>query len=224
MGGGAAAGGDEHQHKARNRTDRNEQGTTSGRATTPAKQKHGVAHRTRSGGWPVPPGQDKGVAHHMRSGGWPVRPGQENTTDHQQWTTPAVRRRIQQHTNKTSRASSRLQHHKPGWRTTRAREAGPSVPARKTPQTTNTRPRRPYGGGHNSTQTKQAEHPAGYNTTNRNPNTPTQHAPPIGGPHTSTARPNRGGGTHQHSTNPGHAHTTGNRHPTTPAVRRRRQQ
>ena len=265
------------------------------------------------------------MAHHTRSGGRPVRPGQENTTHHQQPTTPAVRRRIQQHTNKTSRAFSRLQHHKPGWRTTRAREAGPSVPARKTPQTTNSRPRnktsrassrlqhhepkpehadtarptnwgathkhgtpkqgggartstaptpakptkhnrnhnppngrrqhkpntttaagghqhssrskrgdmdqhstphhegdhkptqhappggeartstaptparqtpqttntrqrRLYGGGDNSEPTKPAGHPAGYNTMNGHPNTPTQHAPPRGGPRTNTAQ------------------------------------
>ena len=111
-----------------------------------------------------------------------------------------------------------------GWRTTRTREAGPSVPARKTPQTGNTRQRRPYGGGDNNTPTKHAEHPAGYNTTNQNPNTPTQQAPSRGGPRTSTARPNKGGGAHQHSTDPSHAHTTGNKHPTTPAVGRRRQQ
>ena len=97
------------------------------------------------------------------------------------------------------------------------------TPARQTPQTTNTRQRRLYSGGGNSKPTKQAEHPAGYNTTKQNPNTPTQHAPPRGGPRTNTARPNRGGGTHQHNTNPGQANTTDNQHPTTPAVRRRRQ-
>ena len=53
------------------------------------------------------------MAHHTRSGGRPVRPGQENTTDRQQPTTPAVRRWKQRHTNKTSRASNRLQHHEP---------------------------------------------------------------------------------------------------------------
>ena len=152
----------------------------------------------RSGRRPVRPGHDKGVAHHTHWGGRPVRPGQENTTDHQHPTTPAVRRRIQQHTNKTSGASSRLQHHEPGWRTTRAREAGPSVLARKTPQTTNTRHCRPYGGGYNSTPTKLAEHPAGYNTTNRG-----------GAPHAlgRPARPSRPGKHHRQPT-PDHAGRT----------------
>ena len=45
-------------------------------------------------------------------------------------------------------------------------------------------------------------HQAGYNTTNENPNTPTQHAPPRGGRRTDTARPNTGGGTQEHNTNP----------------------
>ena len=52
-GGGTAAGCDKHQRKARKRTHKSEQGNTSGRPTTTAKQKHGVAHRTRSGGQPV---------------------------------------------------------------------------------------------------------------------------------------------------------------------------
>ena len=57
------------------------QGNTSGRATTPAKQKHRVAHGTRSRGWPVRPGQETGVTDHTRSGDQPVRRGQANTTD-----------------------------------------------------------------------------------------------------------------------------------------------
>ena len=68
-----------------------EQGNTSGRATTPAKQGHGVAHHTNSGGRPVRPGQDKRVAHHTRSGGRPVRPSQANGTDTQHPTTPFIR-------------------------------------------------------------------------------------------------------------------------------------
>ena len=88
-----------------------------------------------------------------------------------------------------------------GWRTTCAREAGPSVPARRTPETTNAQQRRPYGGGDNSTPTKQAEHPAGYNTTKRNPSTRTQHAPPRGGGANKHGTPQQGGGgTHKHST------------------------
>ena len=331
-------------------------------------------HRTRSGGRPVRPGQDKGVAHHTRSGGRPVRPGQENTRDRQHPTTPAVRRRRQQHTNKTSRASSRLQHHeqKPehadtagptkggathkhgtlqqrgghaptqhrprprkhhrqptpdnagrtATETTANQQNKPSIqpattprtetrtrrhsrphqggghaqtghapirrgggthkhstnpsqaknttttttqptgddnpnqtppsrqggtntahpskrggthqqsgphqegghnptqqappgggartstaptPARQTTQTTNTRQCRPYGGGDNSEPTKPAGHPAGYNTTNRNPNTQTPHSPPRGGSRTNTTRPKRGGGGHapaQHQPRP----------------------
>ena len=244
--GGTAASGDEDQRMARNHADTSEQGNTSGRATTPAKQQHGVARRTRTGGRPVLPGQDKGVPHHTRSGGRPVRPGQDNTTDQQHPTTPAVQRQRQQHTKKTGRASIRLQHHeaKPEHADTAcptmggathkhgtpqqgggARTSTAPAPARQTQQTTNIRQRRPYGGGDNSKPTKQAEHPAGYNTTNRNPNSPTQHAPPRGGPRTNTARPNRGGGgTDQHSTSPGQTNTTDNQHPTTPAVWRRRQQ
>ena len=42
-----------------------------------------------------------------------TNPGQANTTDNQHSTTPAVRRRRQQRTNKTSRASSPLQHKEP---------------------------------------------------------------------------------------------------------------
>ena len=244
-----------------------EQGKTSGRATTAAKRKHGVAHPTAREAGPSDQARTK------------------------------------------------------GWRTTSAREASPSEPARKTPKTTNSRQRRPYGGGDNNEPTKQAEHRAVYNTTNQKPKqadttgptkgggthkhgtpqqgggsnqqstnpgqannttatathptgddnpsqpppprragtnaarpgkrgathqhntlqheghkptpqvppwgvgTPTQHTPPWGGPRKNTARPNRGGGgTHQHSTNPGQANTTDNQHRTTPDVRRQRQQ
>ena len=178
-----------------------------------------------------------------------------------------------------------------------ARTSTAPTPARQTTQTTHTRQRRPYGGRDNSEPTKPARHPAGYNTTNRNPNTPTEHSPPRGGgthqhdtpqqgggartgtaptpakptrqpqpqptrqmtttqtkhhhrsrrpptqdaparggSRTETARstnggatqkhgtPQQRGGTHQQSTNPGQANTTDHRHPTTPAVRRRRQQ
>ena len=111
-----------------------------------------------------------------------------------------------------------------GWRTRRAWEADPSAAARQTPQTTDTRERRPYSGGDNGKPTKQAEQRAGYDTTNRNPKKPTRHASPRGGPRTNTARPNKGGDrAPAQSTNPGQANTTGNQHPTTPAVRRRRQ-
>ena len=75
-----------------------------------------------------------------------------------------------------------------------ARTSTAPTPARQKPQTTNSRQRRPYGGRDNSKPTKQAEHRAGYNTTNQNLKTPTQHAPPRGGPRTNTARPNREGG------------------------------
>ena len=74
-----------------------------------------------------------------------------------------------------------------------ARTSTAPTPARQTPQTNNTRQRRPYGGGDNRKPTKQAEHRAGYNTTNRNPNTPTQHAPLRGG-HTQTRHVPTGGG------------------------------
>ena len=67
------------------------------------------------------------------------------------------------------------------------------TPATQTPQATNTRLRRPYGGGDNSEPTKQAEHPAGYNTTNQNQNTATQQANPMGGTH-KHGTPQQGGG------------------------------
>ena len=51
----------------------------------------------------------RGGSTHQQS----TNPGQANTTDNQHPTTPAVLRRRQQRTNKTSRASSRLQHHEP---------------------------------------------------------------------------------------------------------------
>ena len=76
------------------------------------------------------------------------------------------------------------QHAPPGGE---ARTSTEPTPARQTPQTTNTRQRRPHGGGDNSEPTKPAGHRAGYNTTNRHPNTLTQHSPPRGGPGTNTA-------------------------------------
>ena len=74
-----------------------------------------------------------------------------------------------------------------------ARTSTAPAPAGQKPQTTSIQQRRPYCGGNNGEPTKQAEHSAGYNTTNRNPNTPTQHAPPRGGPCTNTAPRTRGG-------------------------------
>ena len=116
------------------------------------------------------------------------------------------------HTARTPEAGPSDPARTTGWRTTRAPEAGPSVLARQIPHTTNTQQRRPYGGGDNREPTKQAEHRAGSNTTNQNPNTLTQHTP------------KKEEGTHQHSTNPGRANITDNQRPTTPAVRRQRQQ
>ena len=97
------------------------------------------------------------------------------------------------------------QHAPPGGR---ARTSTAPTPARQTPQTTNTRQCRPYGGEDKSEPSKPAGHPAGYNTTNSNPNTTTQHAPPRGGARTNTAHPNRGWGTHQHNTNPSQPNNT----------------
>ena len=94
------------------------------------------------------------------------------------------------------------------WRTTRAWEADPSLPARQTPQTTNTRQRWLYGGGDNNEPIKQAEHQAGDNTTKRNQTTPTQHAPPKGVGTHKHSTPQQGGATHQHSTNSGQANNT----------------
>ena len=228
-GGGTAAGGDKHQRKARSRTNRSVQGHTSSRATTPAKQRHGVAHRTRSGGWPVRPRQDKGVAHHTRSGGWPVRPGQENTTNNQHPTTPAVHSRRQQHTNKTSRASSRLQHHEPKLEhpdTARPTKGG-ATHKHGTPK---------HGGGHAPTQhqprpgkhhrqptpdnagrtaaetaANQQNQPGIQPATTPRPETRTRgHSTPHqgGGPRTNKARPNRGGGhaPAQHQPRPSQQH------------------
>ena len=116
--------------------------------------------------------------------------------------TPEAGRRHRRHKNTVWR-TTRAREASPsdpartkGWCTTRAQEAGLSVSARQTPQTMNTRHRRPYSDGDNSEPTKQAEHRAGYNTKNENPNTPTQHAPPRGGPRINTAPPNRGEGAH----------------------------
>ena len=122
-------------------------------------------------------------------------------------TTPRTKTRARRHSRPHQGGGHAQARHAPtkgGARTNTA-----PTPATQTPQATNTRQRRPYGDGDNSEPTKQAEHQAGYNTTNRNPNTPTQQAPPRGGPRTNTARPNRGGGGHapaQHRPRPSQQH------------------
>ena len=142
----------------RNKKAEGEQGNTSNRATTPAKQKQGVAHRMRSGGRPIRPGQDKGMAHHTRSGGRLVRLGHAKTTDTQNPKTPAVRRRGQQRTNKTSRQSRRLKYHEPKPDHTKT-----ARPKRGVPHTNTARPNMGGGGARTSTaptparQTKQPQ-------------------------------------------------------------------
>ena len=214
-----------------------EQGNTSSRATTPAKRKHGVAHRTSSGGRPVRPGQDKGVAHHTRSGGRPVRPGQANTTDNQHPTTPVVQRRRQQRTNKASRASSRLQHHEPkpehadtarptkGGATHKhgtCQQGGGATPAQHQPRPSkHHRQPTPDNAGRTAAETtanqqnKPSIQPATTpqtETRTRRQSTPDQ----GGGASTNTARSNRGGGgghaPAQHQTLPSEPHNR-NRNP-----------
>ena len=171
-----------------------EQGKMSGRATTAAKQKHRVAHRMRSGGQPVRPGQDKEVAHHTRSGGPPVRPGQANTTDNQHPTTPAVRRRRQQRTNKTSRASSRLQHHEPI--PERANTARPTKGGATHKHGT---PQQGRAKHQHSTNPGRANNTTGTATHLTDDNNPSQR-PPLRRARTNTARPTKRGATHQHTT------------------------
>ena len=122
------------------------------------------------------------MARHTRSGGWPVRPGQTNTIDDQQPTKPAVRWRRQGGTNKTSRASSRLQHHEPKPKdadTTRPTKGG-ATHKHGTPQ---------QGGGHAPAQ----HHPRPSKQQNRNRHPPNRRRQP--GPTATTAA-----GRHQHGT------------------------
>ena len=192
--------------------------------TRETKTRSGAPHALGRPASPTRPGQSGGAPHALGRPARPSRPGKyhrqattdnagrtaEETTAHQQnkpSIQPATTLRTKTRTRRHSRPHQGKGHAQARQSPTKggARNNTAPTPATQTPQATNTRQRQPYGDGDNRETTKQAEHPAGYNTTNQNPNTPTQQAPPRGGPRTNRARPNRGGGGHapaQHQPRP----------------------
>ena len=145
-------------------------------------------------------------------------PGQANTTDNQHLTTFTVRRQRQKRTNKTSRASSRLQHHEPKSEhapTARRTKGGRHAQTRHAPAGGAThQPRTNSGQANNTTAT--ATHPTDGDHPSQTPpnhappsrpgwhqrstphqeggHAPTQQAPPRTGQQTNAARPTMGGG------------------------------
>ena len=91
---------------------------------------------------------------------------QQNNPSIKLATTPRTETRTRQHSTPDQGGGHTQARHAPTGGGARTNTA--PTPATQTPQATDTRQRRPYGGGDDSEPTKQAEHPAGHNTTNRN--------------------------------------------------------
>ena len=153
-------------------------------ATTPRTETQKRRHSTPHQGWGHAQTRHTAIGGGARTSTAPTpakpttgpqpQPTQQTTTTqtkhhHRGWRAPTQRARARGGPRTKHRTPHHEQSHKPTQHVPPgggARTSTTPTRARQTPQTTNTRKCRPYGGGNNSKPTKQAEHPAGYNTTN----------------------------------------------------------